>query len=95
MKNTTNKLLLAGPVTVLDGATYAGDAQVDDVPAGARLLFRLNIVGDYVDMIRDVLLRGRLPDMGLYAATLLVSLVVFRFGYNFFMRYRAIFVDLI
>ena len=68
---------------------------VDDVPAGARLLFRLNIVGDYVDMIRDLLIRGHLPSIGIYAASLAVSLLAFRYGYGFFMRYRAIFVDLI
>ena len=34
VKNTTKKHLLAGPITVLDGATYAGDAQIDNVPPG-------------------------------------------------------------
>ena len=68
---------------------------IDDVPPSARLVFRINIVGDYVDMIRDVLIRGVLPNVWLYLGSALVSLVVFRFGYNFFMRYKAIFVDLI
>ena len=35
VKNTTKKHLLAGPVTVLDGATYAGDAQIDNIPPGS------------------------------------------------------------
>ncbi len=34
VKNTTKKHLLAGPITVLDGATYAGDAQIDNLPPG-------------------------------------------------------------
>lgn len=39
LKNTTDLSLLAGPVTVLDGGAYAGDAQLDDLPAGdSRLL---------------------------------------------------------
>ncbi len=68
---------------------------VDDVPDRARLLFRINIVGDYVDMIRDIMIKGHLPNLAVYGGTLLASLVIFRFGHNFFMRYRAIFVDLI
>ena len=39
LKNVTGKLLLQGPVTVVDHGTYAGDARIDDVPAGQdRLL---------------------------------------------------------
>ncbi len=43
VKNTTKKLLLAGPITVLDGATYAGDAQVDNVPAGQERLLSYGV----------------------------------------------------
>jgi len=32
VKNTTHKHLLAGPVTVLEAGSYAGDAQINDVP---------------------------------------------------------------
>ncbi|MDB5319359.1 MAG: hypothetical protein JWN40_990 [Phycisphaerales bacterium] len=32
IKNTTGKHLLQGPITVIDGATYAGDARIDNVP---------------------------------------------------------------
>lgn len=39
LTNSTGKLLLQGPITVLDRNTYAGDARIDDVPAGqSRLL---------------------------------------------------------
>jgi len=39
LTNSTKLSLLAGPVTVLDGGAYAGDAQIDDLPAGdSRLL---------------------------------------------------------
>lgn len=34
LKNTTGKHLLSGPITVLEGGTYAGDAQIDNVPPG-------------------------------------------------------------
>ena len=39
--NTTKKHLLAGPVTVLDGGAYAGDAQIDNMPPGQRRLHQL------------------------------------------------------
>lgn len=34
LRNTTGKHFLQGPVTVLDGGGYAGDARIDDVPPG-------------------------------------------------------------
>ena len=68
---------------------------IDDVPQAMRPVFHLNIVGNYVEMLRDVLLLNRLPDPTLYLATVAVSLLAFRFGYRFFMRYKAVFVDVI
>ena len=68
---------------------------IDDVPEHVRLLVHLNLMGNYVEMIRDALIHGRLPSPFLYFGTTLVSLVVFRFGYRFFMRYKSIFVDVI
>ncbi len=32
IKNITGKHLLQGPITVIDGSTYAGDARIDNVP---------------------------------------------------------------
>ena len=68
---------------------------IDDVPEKLRFYIHLNIIGDYVEMIRDVLIHGRLPNPYLYVGSLLVSLLVFRSGYRFFMRYKSIFVDVI
>ena len=68
---------------------------IDDVPPHLRGWVHLNVMGNYVEMIRDALIRGHAPGLLLYAGTALVSLVVFRFGYRFFMRYKAIFVDVI
>ena len=68
---------------------------IDDVPERARFFIHLNLMGNYVEMIRDALISGKLPDPVLYFGTTLVSLVVFRFGYRFFMRYKSIFVDVI
>jgi len=43
VKNTTGKHLLQGPVTVLDGGTYAGDARIDDLPPGQERLLSYGI----------------------------------------------------
>lgn len=43
VKNTTGKHLLAGPITVLDGGTYAGDARIDNLPPGQERLLSYGI----------------------------------------------------
>ncbi len=43
VKNTTKKHLLAGPITVLDGAAYAGDAQIDNLPPGQERLLSYGV----------------------------------------------------
>jgi len=43
IKNTTGKHLLAGPVTVLQGSSYAGDARIDNVPPGQQRLLSWGI----------------------------------------------------
>lgn len=41
--NTTGKLLPQGPLTVLDGGVYAGDAKIDDLPNGQDRLLSYGI----------------------------------------------------
>lgn len=43
IKNTTHKHLLQGPVTVIEAGSYAGDAQIDDVPPGQQRLLSYGI----------------------------------------------------
>lgn len=43
LKNTTDKHLLQGPITVLDGNAYAGDARIDNVPPGQERLLSYGI----------------------------------------------------
>jgi hypothetical protein len=43
LKNTTTKHLLAGPVTVIEAGSYAGDAKMDDVPPDERRLLSYGI----------------------------------------------------
>jgi lipopolysaccharide transport system permease protein len=68
---------------------------IDDVPPHLRLYIHLNPVGNYVEMMRDLLLFGRLPGPLLYGGTVLGSLFLFFFAYRFFMQYKAVFVDVI
>jgi hypothetical protein len=51
IRNTTGKHLLQGPVTVIDGAGYAGDARIDNLPPGQERLLSYGIDLDVlVDM---------------------------------------------
>ena len=43
VKNTTGKFLLQGPITVLDGGSYAGDAKIDDLPPGQDRLISYGV----------------------------------------------------
>jgi hypothetical protein len=43
LKNTTDKHLLAGPVTVLEAGTYAGDAQLTNTPPGQSRLMSYGV----------------------------------------------------
>jgi lipopolysaccharide transport system permease protein len=68
---------------------------IDDVPPDLRLYLHLNPIGNYVEMVRDLLLYNRFPGPLLYFGTVLASLLVFFFSYRFFMQYKAVFVDVI
>ena len=43
LTNSTGKLLPAGPLTVLSGGSYAGDASIEDLPAGQSRLISYGI----------------------------------------------------
>jgi lipopolysaccharide transport system permease protein len=68
---------------------------IDDVPENLRIYFHCNLIANYVEMMRDLVILNRLPDPILYFGTVLVSLLAFRSGYRFFMRYKAVFVDVL
>jgi lipopolysaccharide transport system permease protein len=68
---------------------------IDDVPENLRIYFHCNLIANYVEMMRDLVILNRLPDPTLYFGTVLVSLLAFRSGYRFFMRYKAVFVDVL
>jgi lipopolysaccharide transport system permease protein len=68
---------------------------VQDVPSRLQIIIRINLIGNYVELIRDLLLYGRLPNPILYIATIAVSYLIFIGSYRFFMRYKAVLVDVI
>lgn len=43
LTNTTGKLLPQGPITVLQGGTYAGDSRIEDLPAGQKRLLSFGV----------------------------------------------------
>lgn len=86
--------LMASIVPVLMFATPIFYS-VDDAPRNLQIVLRCNIIGDYVEMVRDLVLFNRLPSLLLYIGTVLVSLVIFRASYRFFLRYKSVFVDVI
>ncbi len=68
---------------------------IEDVPPNLRLYAHFNPIGNYVEMIRDLLLLNKLPGPLLYAGTVGASIAVFFYSYRFFMQYKAVFVDVI
>jgi lipopolysaccharide transport system permease protein len=69
--------------------------QIDQQFPWTGRLLRLNIVGDYVEMLRAVALDGHLPNIFGYLVVLVVSYAIFLGGYRFFMRYKSVIVDVI
>lgn len=59
------------------------------------LLMKLNLIGDYVEMMRELAFDGRFPNFFIYAFTVAASYAVFIGGYRFFMRYKSVIVDVI
>jgi lipopolysaccharide transport system permease protein len=59
------------------------------------IVIYLNALTGYVDVMRDIMLVGKLPDWRVYAWTLFTSVFSFYFGYWFFDRYRNVIVDVI
>lgn len=43
LKNTTGKHLLQGPITVIEGSSYAGDARIDNVPPTQERLISFGV----------------------------------------------------
>ncbi len=59
------------------------------------LVIYVNALTGYVEVMRDILLVGKLPNWYVYGWTLVTSVFSFYFGYWFFDRYRNVIVDVI
>jgi lipopolysaccharide transport system permease protein len=59
------------------------------------LLIYANALTAYVEVMRDIVLLGRLPNVLVYGWALVTSVVTFYFGYWFFDRYRNVIVDVL
>jgi lipopolysaccharide transport system permease protein len=68
---------------------------MDQVPSRYAIWLRFNIVGDYIDMLRAIALDGVLPNPFGYLLLVAASYATFLFGYQFFMRYKSVIVDVI
>ena len=65
------------------------------LPAPIDFWIYANALTGYVEVMRDIVLFGKLPDWRVYLWTLGTSAVTFWFGYWFFDRYRNVIVDVI
>lgn len=69
--------------------------QVEQLPANLQPWIKLNLVGDYIAMLRDLVIYERFPDPLLYLACFVASYAVFLFGYRFFNEYKSVIVDVL
>jgi lipopolysaccharide transport system permease protein len=65
------------------------------LPAPFDFWIYANALTGYVEVMRDIVLVGKLPNWHVYAWTLFTSVFTFYFGYWFFDRYRNVIVDVI
>jgi lipopolysaccharide transport system permease protein len=65
------------------------------LPAPFDFWIYANALTGYVEVMRDIVLFGRLPNWHVYLWTLFTSVFTFYFGYWFFDRYRNVIVDVI
>jgi lipopolysaccharide transport system permease protein len=83
------------PVLMYATPIFYRNQQIAAISPMTALILRLNIVGDYVEMFRDIALVGRLPNLFAYVIVVALSYLVFIGGYRFFMRYKSVIVDVI
>ena len=83
------------PILMYATPIFYTNQQIAGVSPKMAIIMRLNIVGDYVEMFRDIALVGRLPNLLAYVVVVALSYAVFLGGYKFFMRYKSVIVDVI
>jgi len=83
------------PVLMYATPIFYRNQQIAELSPITAIILRLNIIGDYVEMFRDIALVGRLPNLFAYVIVVGLSYAVFLGGYKFFMRYKSVIVDVI
>ncbi len=68
---------------------------MDDVAPTKRIFMYLNPMSGFIEMMRDVILRGVIPDATMYLASTAGAALTFWVGHTVFIRYRGILVDVI
>ena len=67
----------------------------DFLPSPWNIIIYANALTGYVEVMRDIVLLGKLPRLPVYLWTLFTSIFTFYFGYWFFDRYRNVIVDVL
>ena len=65
------------------------------IPSPWNILIYLNALTAYVEVMRDLVLLGQLPNLLVVLWMVATSVITFYFGYWFFDRYRNVIVDVI
>ena len=68
---------------------------IEQLPANIQFWFKLNLVGNFIGMVRDLVIYARLPNPLEYALCFIASYVVFLLGYRFYNEYKSVIVDVI
>jgi lipopolysaccharide transport system permease protein len=68
---------------------------LDQIPPQIVPWLKLNVVGDYIEMLRALVIQGQLPSPIMYVVCVVVSYGIFLSGYGFFIRYKSVIVDVI
>jgi lipopolysaccharide transport system permease protein len=68
---------------------------LEQIPPQFVPWLKLNVVGDYIEMLRALIIHGELPSPIMYVVCVTVSYGFFMLGYGFFMRYKSVIVDVI
>jgi lipopolysaccharide transport system permease protein len=65
------------------------------LPMNVRIFTYINPLTSFIEIARDALLIGNLPDPAVYLFGCVVALLSFYGGYSFFMRFRSVVVDVL
>lgn len=68
---------------------------IQELPAVTRPYAYINPLAGFIEMMRDLVLRGAIPDPLVFFSSTAISLLFFWWGYAVYRRYRSIIVDVI